>query len=139
MNRVFNEYKTIVTPKILIGLLYSGEANIQFEKYLPKKSNKIPTNPEQYKLILNDVLNKDFNFVSSSTYSEVYLTTPVLMAPFAKVSTILIKLEKAPINATPVGPVYIAITLLATNPEEIRITAIIPEKKEVLNNVKNKN
>ena len=95
-----------------------------------------PTIPEQYKLILKDVLNKLFNLSLSPSYSAVYLTTPVLIAPFAKVNTIEIKFENDPIKATPLGPVYIAITLFDTNPDEIRIKVIIAEKNVVLINFK---
>ncbi|CAA9200645.1 hypothetical protein FLACOL7796_03392 [Flavobacterium collinsii] len=46
------------------------------------------------------------------------------------------KFEKAPIKATPLGPVNTATTLLAANPELIRIRVIIAEKKVVLINFK---
>ena len=136
INREFNEYKIIVIPKTLIKLEYRSETKTKLEKKEANNNNKTPTVAEQYKLIFNEVLNKDFNLSLSSPYSAVYLMTPVLIAPFAKVSTILIKLEKAPIKATPLVPVYIAITLLEINPEEIRIRVIIPEKNEVLINFK---
>ena len=138
INKEFNEYSIIVIPKILIGLAYNEVVNINLERKAPKNNKTRPTKPEQYKLILKEVLNNDFNFTLSPSYSAVYLTTPVLIAPFAKVRTILIKFEKAPSKATPPVPVYIATTLLATNPEEIRIKLIIPEKKVVLINFKMK-
>ena len=58
------------------------------------------------------------------------------MAPLAKVSAIEMKLVKAPIKATPEGPVKMATTLLATNPEAIRINVIMAEKKAVFTNFK---
>lgn len=58
------------------------------------------------------------------------------MAPLANVNTMVIKLLKAPINATPAGPVKIANTLPAIKPEAMRITVIIAEKKVVFTNFK---
>lgn len=121
----------MVAPKTLIALLYKFETNIQLEKNAPKINNIKPTIQEQYKLILNEVLNNDFNFSLSFSYSAVYFITPILMAPLAKVSTMLIKFEKAPIKATPPVPVTTATTLFAKKPELIRIKVIIAEKKDV--------
>ncbi|GAA4205069.1 hypothetical protein GCM10022289_24000 [Pedobacter jeongneungensis] len=93
-----------------------------------------PTIIEQKREIRNDVLKIFFNSSSSLLNSAVYFTTPDVIAPFAKDNTTDIKLANAPINATPAGPVKIAIALLATNPELILINVTIAEKRLVFIN-----
>ena len=74
--------------------------------------------------------------MSSPLYSAVYFTTPVFMAPFAKINTMDIKLLNAPIMATPAGPVSIATILLLTKPEPIRTKVMIDVKNVVFTNFK---
>ena len=100
------------------------------------KTTRHPIPKEQYIDIRNAVLKSDSSLDLSSLYSAVYLITPVLIAPLANVKIIAIKLLKAPIKATPAGPVNTAITLPATNPEEMRINVITPDEKIVLTNFK---
>jgi hypothetical protein len=126
----------MVTPKTLIIFAYVSFVNIHKEKYGARASKIIPTIAEQIIETFNAVLNNDFSFGSSPAYSAVYFTTPEFIAPFAKVKMMLIKFEKAPISATPAGPVNRATTLLATNPETMRINVIIAEKKVTLTNFK---
>jgi hypothetical protein len=126
----------MVTPKTRIAPAYISEENIHPEKYEDSKNRKNPIIKEQPTEILNAVLKSCFNLTLLSANSAVYLTTPVFMAPLAKVSAIVIKLLKAPISATPDGPVKMATTLLATKPEAIRINVTIAEKKVVLINFK---
>lgn len=91
---------------------------------------------EQYRHILNAVLNRFFISVASSSYLAVYLTIPLLIAPFAKFNMMDIKLENWPTKATPAGPVITATILPIKNPEHMRIKVIIAEKKDVLISVK---
>ena len=77
--------------------------------------------------IFKEVLKRDLISCSSSLNSAVYFITPVFIAPLAKVNIIVIKFVKAPINATPAGPVNIATALPAINPDEMRIIVIIAE------------
>ena len=65
-------------------------------------------------------------------YSATYLTTPLLIAPFPIVKAIDIKLVNAPTDATPIGPVYMAIIFPAKKPDEILTKVIMAEKTLVL-------
>jgi hypothetical protein len=85
------------------------------------------------------VLNNLFNLLSSPSYSAVYFTTPVLIAPLETVNIIVTKFVNCPINATPEGPVKIATILFATKPEIIRMNVDIAEYKDVLINFKMRN
>ena len=86
--------------------------------------------------ILKEVLTSNFCCPSFPSYSEVYFITPLLIAPLAKVNANAIKFVKAPISATPPGPVYMATTLLAIKPDANLIRVIIAEKNEVFTNFK---
>lgn len=98
-------------------------------------NNKIKPIKLEHKIdITKAVLNKDFSFPSSLLNSAVYFITPVLIAPFAKVIEMVMKLVKIPIKATPDGPVKVAITLPATKPDAIFTNVTIPENRVVLIN-----
>ena len=86
--------------------------------------------------ILREVLKSEWSFCSSPFNSDVYFTTPELIAPLAKVNTIEIKLEKAPKRATPDGPVKTDTILVAIKPEAIRKIVIIAENILVFINFK---
>ena len=87
---------------------------------------------EQQILSFREVLKIFLNSGSLESYSAVYLTTPVLIAPFAKVKITVIKFVNCPTSAIPAGPVNNATNLLATKPEAMRIIVITAEKKDVL-------
>jgi hypothetical protein len=107
--------------------------NNKIEKFEAAKNIIIDTIREQNIDILKAVLNKFFNCILLLSLSAVYFITPLFIAPFAKVKTIVIKFVKEPTYATPTGPVISATTLPAIKPLVILIKEIIPLRIVVLN------
>jgi hypothetical protein len=105
INKELNANRITLNPKTRIGLINKFVENKNVEIKPLNKNNISPVNPEQKKVILKAVLNSAFNLSLLSSYSAVYLITPLLIAPFAKVKIMAIKFEKAPINAIPIVPV----------------------------------
>ena len=78
---------------------------------------------EMHKAVLNNLKLLLILFV----YSAVYLTIPLLIAPFPKAITIAIKFIKAPISATPEGPTIEATTFVDIKPAKVLRRVITPE------------
>lgn len=68
-----------------------GVFNIRSDKYLAETKSMMPKKNEHDTEIFKAVLNNFFNFDSEFSYSAVYFTTPVFIAPLETVNVIATK------------------------------------------------
>jgi len=90
---------------------------------------------EQINVTIDAVLINNLSLLLFSfEYWEVYLITPLLIAPFEKVKTIDKKFANPPIWPKPEGPKINETTLLEIKPDPTLINVVIEERRIVLIN-----